>query len=66
MGISLTPEEQFELFGTTSPGGEYASEAEVRWGDTPAWQESRRRTAACAKGNWLAITCASRALLECS
>ena len=37
MGISLTPEEQFEIFGT-SKLGEYAAEAEQRWGDTDAWQ----------------------------
>jgi DNA-binding transcriptional MerR regulator len=37
MGISLTPEEQFGIFGTDKLGG-YAAEAEQRWSDTDAWQ----------------------------
>jgi DNA-binding transcriptional MerR regulator len=55
MGISLTPEEQFEIFGSDKYTGEYAQEAERRWGDTAAWQESQRRTAAYTKDDWLAI-----------
>ena len=35
MGISLTPEEQFEIFGTDKAGAEWAEEAERRWGGTP-------------------------------
>jgi len=54
MGISLTPEEQFEIFGS-SKLGEYAAEAEQRWGDTDAWQESARRSAAYTKDDWIAI-----------
>jgi MerR family transcriptional regulator, thiopeptide resistance regulator len=54
MGISLTPEEQFEIFGTDK-FGEYAAEAEQRWGDTSAWQESARKTAAYTKDDWIAI-----------
>jgi DNA-binding transcriptional MerR regulator len=37
MGISLTPEEQFEIFGSDKHTGEYAQDAERRWGDTDAW-----------------------------
>ena len=37
MGISLTPEEQFEIFGTDRLE-EYTEEARQRWGDTDAWQ----------------------------
>lgn len=55
MGISLTPDEQFEIFGTASAGTDYADEAKRRWGDTPAWTGSRRRTAAYGKEDWLAI-----------
>ena len=54
MGISLTPEERFELFG----GGfseEYEREAEERWGDTDAWAQSRRRTSAYTKEDWIRI-----------
>ena len=54
MGISLTPEEQFEIFGTDRLG-EYAEEARQRWGDTGAWQESQRRSAAYTKDDWIAI-----------
>jgi hypothetical protein len=52
MGMSLTPEEQFELFGTDKVGGEWHEEAEQRWGDTDAWRESQRRTAAYSKQDW--------------
>jgi DNA-binding transcriptional MerR regulator len=54
MGISLTPEERFELFG----GGfteEYEAEAEQRWGETEAWAQSQRRTAAMSKEDWLRV-----------
>ncbi len=54
MGISLTPEEQFEIFGTDKLG-EYTAEAEQRWGGTDAWRESARKTAAYTKDDWIAI-----------
>ncbi|HKD87466.1 MAG TPA: MerR family transcriptional regulator [Streptosporangiaceae bacterium] len=54
MGISLTPEEQLEIFGTDRLE-EHAAEAEQRWGETDAWQESRRRTAAYTKQDWITI-----------
>ena len=54
MGMSLTPEEQFEIFGTDKLA-EYAEEAEQRWGDTEAWRQSQRRTAAYTKEDWIAI-----------
>ena len=54
MGISLTPEEQFEIFGTDKLAG-YAEEAGQRWGDTDAWKQSQRRTAAYTKDDWIAI-----------
>ena len=55
MGISLTQQEQFELFGSDEFTGEYAQEAEERWGETAAWQESMRKIAAYTKEDWLAI-----------
>jgi hypothetical protein len=55
MGIALTPEEQFEIFGTDKVGGEWAEEAEQRWGDTDAYQESQRRTAAYTKQDWIEL-----------
>ncbi len=40
MGISLTPEEQFEIFGTDKID-EYQEEAKSKWGDTDTWSESQ-------------------------
>lgn len=54
MGIALTPEEQFEIFGTDK-FAQYAEEAKERWGDTEAWQQSQRRSAAYSKEDWIAI-----------
>ncbi len=51
MGMQLTPEERFELFGDFDPA-QHADEAEERWGDTPAYQESRRRSARYSKEDW--------------
>jgi DNA-binding transcriptional MerR regulator len=64
MGISLTPEEQFEVFGTDQVGGEWADEADERWGDTEAYQESQRRTAAYTKDDWAALKAESDAGLR--
>ena len=55
MGISLTPEEQFEVFGTDKISEDWAEEATRRWGDTEAWKQSQRRTAAYTKQDWLEI-----------
>jgi DNA-binding transcriptional MerR regulator len=55
MGIALTPEEQFEVFGTDEAGGQWADEARERWGDSDAYRESARRTAAYAKADWIRI-----------
>ena len=54
MGIALTPEEQFEIFGTDKMD-EYAAEAEQRWGDAEAWKQSQRKTAGYTKQDWIAI-----------
>jgi DNA-binding transcriptional MerR regulator len=54
MGISLTPEERFEVFGEHDPS-EHAAEAEERWGDTEAWAQSQRRTSAYGKEDWIRI-----------
>jgi MerR family transcriptional regulator, thiopeptide resistance regulator len=54
MGISLTPEERFELFGEHDPA-QYEAEAEERWGDTEAWAQSQRRTSAYTKEDWVRI-----------
>jgi MerR family transcriptional regulator, thiopeptide resistance regulator len=54
MGIQLTPEEQFEVFGDFDPE-DYAEEAEQRWGGTEAYRQSQRRVANYTKEDWLRI-----------
>jgi DNA-binding transcriptional MerR regulator len=51
MGISLSPEEMFEVFGEHDPT-EHAEEVEQRWGKTDAFAESRRRTSKYRKEDW--------------
>jgi hypothetical protein len=55
MGMNLTPAEQLEVFGTGKAGGEWADEAERRWGDTDAYRESQRRAAGYGKDDWARI-----------
>jgi MerR family transcriptional regulator, thiopeptide resistance regulator len=54
MGIQLTPEERFEVFGDEDPE-KYHDEAEQRWGDTETWAESQRRAATYTKEDWKRI-----------
>ena len=54
MGIDLTPEEMFEAFGDFDPT-EHAAEAEQRWGDTDAYQESARRSSTYTKDDWVRV-----------
>ncbi|MFI1728590.1 MerR family transcriptional regulator [Streptomyces acidicola] len=51
MGINLTPEERFEVFGDKDPE-QYAEEAEQRWGGTEAYAETQRRAASYTKDDW--------------
>ncbi|MEV7402767.1 MerR family transcriptional regulator [Streptomyces sp. NPDC091267] len=51
MGIDLTPEEKFEVFGGKDPE-RYAQEAEQRWGGSETYAESQRRTARYTKEDW--------------
>ncbi|MFJ3667559.1 MerR family transcriptional regulator [Streptomyces sp. NPDC090106] len=51
MGIDLTPQERFEVFGDKDPE-QYAEEAERRWGGTEAYAESQRRAARYTKEDW--------------
>ncbi len=54
MGIKLTPEERFEVFGDFDPD-KHAAEVEERWGDTDAYRESARRTKGYTKADWQRI-----------
>ncbi|MFC4553658.1 MerR family transcriptional regulator [Georgenia faecalis] len=60
-GINLTPEEQKELFGDGFKD-EYAVEAQDRWGDTEAWQQSQGRTAQYTKADWEEIAAETGAI----
>lgn len=51
MGIPLTPEERFEVFGDFDPD-QYEDEARERWGSTEAYAQSARRTASYRKEDW--------------
>jgi MerR family transcriptional regulator, thiopeptide resistance regulator len=63
MGINLTPEERFEVFGDHDPD-EYAAEVEERWGDTDAYRESQRRVARYTKADWQRIKAQGQAAIE--
>lgn len=54
MGIQLTPEEKFEIFGPNY-SEDYETEAEERWGKTDAWAQSQARTATFSKQQWVEI-----------
>lgn len=54
MGIKLTAEERFEVFGDFDPD-QYADEAAQRWGGTEAYQESQRRAGSYGKQDWQRI-----------
>jgi DNA-binding transcriptional MerR regulator len=54
VGINLTPEERFEVFGDFDPDA-HEQEAQDRWGETNAYKESMRRTGSYTKEDWLEI-----------
>ena len=54
MGIALTPEERFEVFGERDPA-QYEAEVQERWGETDAYGQSKRKTSAYSKDDWLRI-----------
>jgi MerR family transcriptional regulator, thiopeptide resistance regulator len=51
MGINLDPAEMVEVFGDFDPT-EHAEEAEQRWGETDAYQQSQRRVSGYSKADW--------------
>ncbi len=50
-GDALTPEEKLAVFGDFDPD-EYVDDAEQRWGDTDAFDESTRRTGTYDAQDW--------------
>ncbi|MFI6375347.1 MerR family transcriptional regulator [Streptomyces sp. NPDC050546] len=55
MGINLTPEEKFEVFGDFDPD-QHEDEVRERWGGTDAYRQSQRRTASYTKEDWKRAT----------
>ncbi|WAZ25905.1 MerR family transcriptional regulator [Streptomyces cinnabarinus] len=51
-GVSLTPEERFEVFGEISFDLSYATEAQLKWQDSAGQRESMARAAAHSKEDW--------------
>ncbi len=60
-GITLTSEEKLEIFGS-SYTEEWEAEAEERWGVTDPWKQSRARTAAFMKDDWVRYAAETDAL----
>ena len=58
----MTTEKLFEGFEQFE-NGEYAREAEQRWGHTDAWKESRRRVAGYTRSDWEAAQAEQEALI---
>ncbi|WP_460733720.1 MerR family transcriptional regulator [Lysobacter tyrosinilyticus] len=58
----MTTDKLFEGFEQFE-NGEYAREAEQRWGHTEAWQESRRRVAGYKRADWQAAQSEHDALI---
>ncbi|MFR9795196.1 MerR family transcriptional regulator [Streptomyces sp. MS06] len=54
MGIELTPEEKFEVFGDFDPD-RYEEEVRRRWGGTEAYRQSQQRAASYSKEDWKRI-----------
>ncbi|WP_371498180.1 MerR family transcriptional regulator [Kitasatospora sp. NBC_00374] len=54
MGIQLTPEEKFEVFGPDYDEN-WEAEAERKYGGSEPWEQSRRRTGAYTKADWEAV-----------
>jgi hypothetical protein len=63
MGINLTPEERFEVFGDFNPD-EHTAEVAERWGETDAYRESRRRAGRYTKEDWQRIKAQGQAAIE--
>jgi DNA-binding transcriptional MerR regulator len=63
MGINLTPEERFDVFGDFDPE-QHAAEVEERWGDTEAYRESTRRTRGYTTADWQRIRAEGQAAVD--
>lgn len=66
MGTTLTPDELLEVFGEDYAANHeaYTAEAEQRWGDSDAWDQSRRRTTSYSKEDWTQVQAEMTAIHE--
>ncbi|MFB9903653.1 MerR family transcriptional regulator [Allokutzneria oryzae] len=53
MGIPLTPEERFEIFGEWQPADGYGERAEQRWGHTEEWQQAQKTMSQFSKEDFV-------------
>ena len=60
-GEPMKPEDMLEIFGDFDPS-EHEAEAEERWGETPAYRESARRTAGYGTAEWQEIATEAAAI----
>ncbi|GHE45273.1 hypothetical protein GCM10017778_31110 [Streptomyces vinaceus] len=51
-GVSLTPQERFEVFGEITFDLSYATEAELKWAHSDGQREAMARAAAHTKEDW--------------
>ncbi|MEW5355119.1 MULTISPECIES: MerR family transcriptional regulator [unclassified Streptomyces] len=51
-GVTLTPQERFEVFGEIAFDLSYATEAELKWADSRGQREAMARAAAHTKEDW--------------
>ncbi|WP_285565451.1 MULTISPECIES: MerR family transcriptional regulator [unclassified Streptomyces] len=51
-GVPLTPRERFEVFGEVAFDLSYATEAELKWADSPGQREAMTRAAGHTKEDW--------------
>lgn len=61
-GATMSDEAKFEVFGESHRA--WQQEAEQRWGDTDAWAQSRRRTAAFTRADWQAVKAESERIMQ--
>ncbi|RYE79799.1 MAG: MerR family transcriptional regulator, partial [Myxococcales bacterium] len=61
-GHTMTPDEMFSVFGQDDPT-RHDPEAQQRWGQTDAYQESRRRTAGYGPSDWSAMKAEAEAIV---
>jgi DNA-binding transcriptional MerR regulator len=60
-GIDMTTEEMLDVFGDFDPAN-HRVEVEERWGDTDAYEESKRRVSSYTKQDWLQLRSEADAL----